>query len=85
MLISGKEKLERMRDGRAIYIGAERVQTSPATPRSETRRRPLPASTSSKPILNGTNCSRSRRTANVTACIGCVAAIARTWPDGCAR
>src|SRR5262249_5647369 len=25
MLISGKEKLERMRDGRAIYIGAERV------------------------------------------------------------
>ncbi|MGZ3283100.1 MAG: 4-hydroxyphenylacetate 3-hydroxylase N-terminal domain-containing protein, partial [Xanthobacteraceae bacterium] len=26
MLISGKEKLERMRDGRAIYIGAERVE-----------------------------------------------------------
>jgi hypothetical protein len=25
MLISGKEKLERMRGGRAIYIGAERV------------------------------------------------------------
>jgi 4-hydroxyphenylacetate 3-monooxygenase len=25
MLISGKQKLERMRDGRAIYIGAERV------------------------------------------------------------
>src|SRR6516165_8781874 len=25
MLISGKEKLERMRDGRVIYIGAERV------------------------------------------------------------
>jgi 4-hydroxyphenylacetate 3-monooxygenase len=25
MLISGKEKLERMRDGRIIYIGAERV------------------------------------------------------------
>src|SRR5262249_39978065 len=25
MLISGKEKLERMRDGRAIYIGVERV------------------------------------------------------------
>ena len=25
MLINGKEKLERMRDGRAIYIGAERV------------------------------------------------------------
>jgi 4-hydroxyphenylacetate 3-monooxygenase len=25
MLISGTEKLERMRDGRAIYIGAERV------------------------------------------------------------
>src|SRR5215475_1704466 len=25
MLISGKEKLERMRDGRAVYIGAERV------------------------------------------------------------
>ena len=25
MLICGKEKLERMRDGRAIYIGAERV------------------------------------------------------------
>ena len=26
MLISGKEKLERMRDGRAIFIGAERVE-----------------------------------------------------------
>ena len=25
MLIGGKEKLERMRDGRAVYIGAERV------------------------------------------------------------
>ena len=25
MLISGQQKLERMRDGRAIYIGAERV------------------------------------------------------------
>ena len=25
MLINGKQKLERMRDGRAIYIGAERV------------------------------------------------------------
>jgi 4-hydroxyphenylacetate 3-monooxygenase len=25
MLITGKDKLERMRDGRAIYIGAERV------------------------------------------------------------
>src|SRR4029079_5746806 len=26
MIISEKEKLERMRDGRAIYIGAERVE-----------------------------------------------------------
>ena len=26
MLIGGKEKLERMRDGRAVYIGAERVK-----------------------------------------------------------
>ena len=25
MLISGQRKLERMRDGRAVYIGAERV------------------------------------------------------------
>src|SRR6201986_2810325 len=25
MLISGEQKLERMRDGRAVYIGAERV------------------------------------------------------------
>src|SRR5215468_2268817 len=25
MLISGKEKLERMRDGRVVYIGSERV------------------------------------------------------------
>ncbi len=25
MLVSGKEKLERMRDGRAVYIGRERV------------------------------------------------------------
>src|SRR6516162_8339203 len=30
MLISGKEKLERMRDGRVIYIGAERVRAAHA-------------------------------------------------------
>src|SRR5262249_60426541 len=29
MLIRGKEKLERMREGRAIYIGAERVDDVP--------------------------------------------------------
>ena len=26
MLIAGKEKLERMRDGREVYIGEERVK-----------------------------------------------------------
>ena len=26
MLLSGREKLERMRDGRAVYIGGERVE-----------------------------------------------------------
>src|SRR5438105_10495071 len=26
MLVNGKEKLERMRDGRAIFIGAERIE-----------------------------------------------------------
>ena len=51
MLISGKEKLERMRDGRAVYIGAERVDdvTTPSgVPRR--RARPSPASTISRPI-----------------------------------
>jgi 4-hydroxyphenylacetate 3-monooxygenase len=32
MLIGGKEKLERMRDGRAVYIGAERVDDVTAHP-----------------------------------------------------
>ena len=32
MLISGQEKLERMRDGRAVYIGAERVDDVTAHP-----------------------------------------------------
>ena len=32
MLISGAQKLERMRDGRAVYIGAERVDDVTAHP-----------------------------------------------------
>jgi aromatic ring hydroxylase len=32
VLISGAEKLERMRDGRAVYIGAERVDDVTAHP-----------------------------------------------------
>ena len=50
MLISGKEKLERMRDGRAVYIGAERVDDVTAHPAFRTPRRPSPASTTSRPI-----------------------------------
>jgi hypothetical protein len=60
MLISGQQKLERMRDGRAIYIGAERVDASPATRRSGTPRRPLPGFTTSRPIRGSASCSRSR-------------------------
>ena len=32
MLATGKQKLERMRDGRAVYIGAERVDDVTAHP-----------------------------------------------------
>jgi 4-hydroxyphenylacetate 3-monooxygenase len=32
VLISGKQKLERMRDGRTVYIGAERVDDVTAHP-----------------------------------------------------
>jgi 4-hydroxyphenylacetate 3-monooxygenase len=32
MLVSGRQKLERMRDGRAVYIGAERVDDVTAHP-----------------------------------------------------
>jgi hypothetical protein len=39
MLIGGKEKLARMRDGRAIYIGAERPTRSCAGSSSIFRRR----------------------------------------------
>ena len=32
MLVTGREKLERMRDGRVVYIGAERVDDVTAHP-----------------------------------------------------
>ena len=50
MLISGKEKLERMRDGRAIYIGAERVDDVTRHPAFKNAAQTIAASTISKPI-----------------------------------
>jgi len=44
MLVSGREKLERMRDGRAVYIGAERVDdvtTHRHSPRARGHRRAI--------------------------------------------
>ena len=80
MLISGKEKLERMRDGRAIYIGAERVDDVTRHPAFKNA-----AQTIAEPIPSNASCSPSRRTASVTACTGCAAAAARIWRGGCAR
>ena len=84
MLVSGKEKLERMRDGRVIYIGAERVDDVTRHPPSGMLHEPLPISTTSKPIRIGATYSRSRRTASATACHGCAVARARTSSAACA-
>ena len=50
MLITGKEKLERMRDGRPIYIGAERVDDVTVHPAFRNGAQTLPRSTTSRPI-----------------------------------
>ena len=85
MLISGKEKLERMRDGRAIYIGAERVDDVTRHPAFKNAAQTIAGLYDLKPIPSGASCSPSRRTASVTACTGCAAAVVRIWPGGCAR
>jgi len=84
MLISGKEKLERMRDGRAIYIGAERVDDVTRHAAFRNVHGPSPISTSSKLIRIGATYSRSRKTASVTAYPGCAVAPGRTSPAACA-
>ncbi len=45
MLATGKERLERMRDGRVIYIGVERVDDVTTHPALSQRRAPSRRST----------------------------------------
>jgi aromatic ring hydroxylase len=84
MLISGKEKLERMRDGRAIYIGAERVDDVTRHGAFRNAARTIADLYDFKADRIGATYSRSRRTASATACHGCAAAPARTLFAACA-
>ena len=78
MLISGKEKLERMRDGRAIYIGAERVDDVTRHPAFRNAAQTIAGLYDLKADpASSASCSPSRRTASATACTGCAAAAAR--------
>jgi len=58
MLISGKEKLERMREGRAVYIGAERVDDVTAHPAFRNGARTIAGLYELKPVHGGPTCSR---------------------------
>jgi len=84
MLISGKEKLERMRDGRVIYIGAERVDDVTRHPAFRNAARTIADLYDFKADPIGVTYSRSRRTASATACHGCAVARARTSSAACA-
>ena len=85
MLATGSEKLERMRDGRVVYIGAERVDDV-TTPSGVPQRRAHHRGALRPQGRSGASAisSPSRRTASASACNGCAAARARIWRGACA-
>jgi 4-hydroxyphenylacetate 3-monooxygenase len=85
MLISGKEKLGRMRDGRAIYIGAERVDDVTCHPAFKNAAQTIAGLYDLKADPQQRELFSFEEKASATACTGCAAAAARTWPGGCAR
>ncbi len=84
MLATGSERLERMRDGRVVYIGAERVDDVTAHPAFRNGARTIAALYDLKADRPSATCSPSRKTASASACNGCAAARARTWRGACA-
>ena len=59
MLIAGKEKLDRMRDGRVIYIGAELVKDVTYHPAG--KRRGRDSTRQSTSCSRGSRCRREAR------------------------
>ena len=84
MLVSGSEKLERMRDGRVVYIGAERVDDVTAHPAFRNGARTIAALYDLKAVRPSAISSPSRTTAIASACNGCAAVAARIWRGACA-
>jgi hypothetical protein len=85
MLASGKEKLERMRDGRIVYVGAERVNDVTTHPAFRNGAARSPRSMTSRPIRRGASFSASTRMANASDFPGCAAARVTAWRFACAR
>jgi aromatic ring hydroxylase len=84
MLINGKEKLERMRDGRAIYIGAERVDDVTRHSAFKNAARTIAGLYDLKAIRASAISLPTRRTASATGCRGCAAARAMISRAACA-
>ena len=85
MLINGKEKLERMRDGRAVYIGAERVDDVTRHPAFRNGARTIAELYDLKADPQRRDLFAFEETASATGCLGCAAAPAMTSHAGCGR
>ena len=86
MLINGKEKLERMRDGRVVYIGAERVDDVTRHPAFRNAAQTIAALYELKadPGKRDLFTLQGGRRA-LSGCTGCAAATARISPAACER
>ena len=85
MLISGQRKLERMRDGRAVYIGAERVDDVTSHPAFRDGAQTIAGALRSQGRSGKARAVLvSRRTASASVFTGCAAAIATISRGACA-
>ena len=86
MLRSGKEHLERLRDGRVVYVGNERIDDVTTHPVFRNAARTVAAIYDMKadPAHRETHVVR-RRTASAAACISCRRARRTICAGACAR
>ena len=84
MQISGQKKLERMRDGRAVYIGAERVDDVTAHPAFREGARTVAGLYDLKADPAKRDLFTFEEDGDRHACTGCAAATATIWCAACA-
>jgi 4-hydroxyphenylacetate 3-monooxygenase len=70
MLVSGREKLERMRDGRVVYIGRERVENVTTHPAFRNRAQTIAALYDLKADAAKGDLLRTRKTESALDCNG---------------